>query len=118
MSDTTIPKNAIVGCPRCGGSLFLNAGLRILRRRQDLDKTPLGRPDTRNTDWEGHDTVYACGGCLLPVVEDNGEVVSLADHISDEEVAGALLRSGYQIPAARRQETKADGTAEEEGGRD
>ena len=118
MSDTTVPKDAILGCPRCGGSLFLNAGLRILRRRQDLEKTPLGRPDRRNTDWEGHDTVYACGGCLLPVVEDNGEIVSLADHINDEEVAQALLRGGYQIPAGRRQATKVDAAAEEEGGRD
>lgn len=104
---TDISKEAILSCPRCGGNLFLNAGLRVLRRRQDFGTTPLGRPDPRFDGWEGHDTVYACAGCLLPIIEDSGTIVSLAEHISDEEVSGALLRGGYQIPPARRPQTKA-----------
>ena len=96
----------------------MRRGLRVLTRRQDLQRTPLGRESRRNVDWEGHETVYACAGCLLPVVQDEGEIISLAERISDEEVATALLRGGYQIPGLRRQETKADASAEEAGDRD
>ena len=101
-------KPSLMGCIGCDGHLFLNAGLRVMRQRKDYTLTPLGRPDNRYQDWEGHDTVYVCAGCLKPVIEDQGTLVDLSDSITEEEVATALLRGGYQLPALRRQETKAD----------
>ncbi len=101
-------KPSLMGCSGCDGHLFLNAGLRVMRVRQDNTMTPLGRPDNRYANWEGHDTVYVCAGCLKPVIEDNGTLVDLSANITEEEVATALLRGGYQLPALRRQETKAD----------
>ena len=109
---------ALVDCPRCEGALFLNAGLRILIRRQDYATTPLGRTGERYVDWEGHDTVYVCSHCLLPVTMDEGQIVDLSARINEEDVAAALLRGGYQIPALRRQDTKADAGGEEEGASD
>ena len=115
MSD--IAKEALRPCPRCEGILFLNAGLRVLVNRRDYQTTQLGRQNTRG-DWENHETVYVCAGCLCPIIEDNGQVISLADEIDQELVAVALLRGGYQIPALRRQETKAASDMEERGYKD
>ncbi len=110
--------SAFRGCPACESALFINAGLRVMIQRKDFVKTALGRDDNRNTNWEGHDTVYVCSQCLLPVMHDNGVLIDLSAVISREEVAAALVKGGYQVPPGRRQETKADGNAEEHGDHD
>lgn len=101
-------KVPLLGCLKCDGHLFLNAGLRVMVRHANYERTPLGRPDSRYQGWEGHDTVYVCAGCLLPIIEDQGTLVDLSGSITEEEVATALLRGGYQLPALRRQESKAE----------
>jgi len=116
--DDVLDTSAIRPCPRCDSHLFINAGLRILVVDQSFQKTSLGRAGRRYRDFEGHDTVYVCSQCLLPVTHDQGELVDLSSIISTEEVASALLKGGYQVPAGRRQTTKADSSGEEVGVKD
>ena len=86
---------APLGAAECGSAVFYDWGLKILET--SVISGPRG-PIDRYRDYGSPTSVIICARCTTPYLMEGGDLVSIADELSAEDVKAIITRGQMMLP--------------------